>query len=382
MPRRKDHRLDLLIYAHDGRGLGHASRGIAIGIAFRRIFPNRKVLFVSGSKHTATLVGPASLDWIKLPSYNTVLVNGNAHGRIGHTNLDNVYLGESRSRLMRTIVSEYRPRCVLVDHEPQGKRRELLAALELKTDTAWVLGMRGIIGNVAGIWSPAAVERFHQYYRSLLWYGDTRVLGSEPLEAIENHYRVRPRMTGYVSRLKEMRHWFEPPASQKPFAGTIAVSWHSDASLNVLKQIRKALGIIGPQFGEWRLFANAGRSFFKDLPFCRVQDLSPGYLSSLVNSKIALIYGGYNSLMDILSINIPAVVMLRTVDDQEKDVHTARLAAVPGTSLTVLDEKNIDAEILKTALLRQLNARPASTPAIDINGAENAARILAEYNPT
>ena len=70
-------RLDVLIYSHDGRGFGHVSRGVTIGMALRRLFPGLKVLFVSGFKQTATLVGSCPLEWIKLPSYETQIIAGN-----------------------------------------------------------------------------------------------------------------------------------------------------------------------------------------------------------------------------------------------------------------------------------------------------------------
>jgi predicted glycosyltransferase len=54
-------RLDVLIYSHDGRGLGHVSRGVTLGMTFRRLFPQLKVLFVSGSKQTSTLIGSCPL---------------------------------------------------------------------------------------------------------------------------------------------------------------------------------------------------------------------------------------------------------------------------------------------------------------------------------
>ena len=65
----QNQRLDVLIYAHDGRGLGHAGRSIGIGMALRRLAPQLKVLFVSGCSLAQELIGRAPLDWLKLPSY-------------------------------------------------------------------------------------------------------------------------------------------------------------------------------------------------------------------------------------------------------------------------------------------------------------------------
>lgn len=382
-PTRNDPRLDLLIYAHDGRGLGHASRGIAIGSAVRRLFPTLKVLFVSGCKHTAALTGNVPLDWIKLPSYEKTVVNGTARGRVGNTRLKNSYLVQSRTRLISAIVGEYRPRCVLVDHEAAGKRNELIPAIELATDTRWVLGLRAVIGNVADVWSKTAAAVFTRYYSALLWYGDAALLGDEPLQSIRRRYRTEPRPTGYISRLREMTCWSSHAANGNPgpveLAGTIAVSWHSDASLQVLKNLRRALGRIGDRYGRWHIFADFGHALFSDLAFCRIENLGTGYLTAIARSKTAMVYGGYNSLTDLLSVNIPAVVLLRGIDDREQEVHVKKLAALSGGAIEVLPEIEASAARLQKALEKQLCSKPWQKCLPDINGAEAAARILEEY---
>ena len=158
-----DPRLDLLIYAHGGRDLGHVSRSVAIGAAVRRLFPALKILLITGCKQTDSLIGPAALDWIKLPSYKKVVINGTPVGCVGHTNLNNSYLVKSRAALIQSIIREYRPRCVLVDHEAPGKREELISSIKLETDTQWILGLRGIIGQVKDVWSDLTTTIFKQH---------------------------------------------------------------------------------------------------------------------------------------------------------------------------------------------------------------------------
>ena len=111
--------LDILIYAHDGRGLGHASRSIGIGMALRRLFPNLKVLFVSGCRQSQELIGAAPLDWLKLPSYETIVENGKSRGIIGKSMFSDNQIGEFRAKELEHLVALYRPRLVLVDHTPQ-----------------------------------------------------------------------------------------------------------------------------------------------------------------------------------------------------------------------------------------------------------------------
>ncbi|UCD89864.1 MAG: hypothetical protein JSW04_00010 [Desulfobacterales bacterium] len=374
-------RLDLLIYAHDGRGLGHVSRSIAVGAAVRRLFPELKILLITGCEQTDSLIGPAPLDWIKLPSYKKTLINGKPVGSVGHTNLKNSYLVQSRATLIQSVIEEYRPRCVLVDHEPPGKRSELVPSVKLQTDAKWILGLRGIIGQVEDVWSDLATAIFKRHYFALLWYGDASVLGQETLTTIKERFDIRPFVTGYVSRLKEMMHWFDIALDlkDKPFAGTIAVPWDSEASASVLNSLCQTLSNMGGQYGEWHLFLNSGQNIFKDLPFCTVQDLGPRYLTTLAKSKTAVVYGGYNSIIDVMSVNIPAVVLLREVDDLEQQEHVKKISTVKGASLFPISESDVNPHRLQQALTRQLQASTLASDAIDLDGASKAAQKLHAY---
>jgi predicted glycosyltransferase len=377
----RDPRLDLLIYAHDGRGLGHVSRSVAVGAAVRRLFPKLKILLMTGCKQTDLLIGPAPLDWVKLPSYKKVVINGTPVGCVGHTNLKNSYLVKSRATLIQSIVEEYRPRCVLVDHEAPGKRKELISSIELETDTQWILGLRGIIGLVDDVWSDLATTIFKKHYCALLWYGDASVLGKETLDTIKERFDTQPIITGYVSRLREMKHWFDisQGSEDKPYAGTIAVPWESESSNPVISSLYHALSKIGDQYGEWQIFMNFGQNIFKDLPFCTVQDLSPRYLYALANSKTAVIYGGYNSIIDVLSVNIPAVVILRNIDDMEQEEHVKKILDIANTSLLSISESKVDSHQLQKDLKTQLQASTLGDSGINLDGAATAAQKLNEY---
>lgn len=375
-----DPRLDVLVYAHDGRGLGHVSRSIAIGSALRRLFPHFNVLLLTGSRHTGGLIGAIALDWLKLPSYTKQVKGGKTVSKVGLTNLKNSYLAASRARLIRSMVGEYRPRCILVDHEARGKRDELLPALAGSQDTLWVLGLRGVVGRVDEVWSPDTAAVFKRHYRAMLWYGDSKVLGDAGLKALAALYQVAPVPVGYVSRLLEMRHWDDNRNGPvKPaLAGTIAIPWQTGRAAGLFETIHRVLTDIGPAYGRWRLFVDHGAELFSDLPFCDVRKPGPGYLDALQYSKTALVYGGYNSLTDLLATGTPAVVLLRALDDQEQQQHLQRLAAGGAAPMIVFAENRVDARRLKRALETQLRAKRRQSEGPNLAGAENAARKIAE----
>jgi predicted glycosyltransferase len=381
-------RLDILIYAHDGRGIGHISRSVAIGMACRRIYPQLRVLVISGARTTADLVNGAPLDWIKLPAYETQVINQVSHGRQGPSNFENRDLGVFRRTVLAQTVELYRPRAILVDHMPQGKQKELLDALDVtdQTDTRWVLGVRGLVGDVPGFWSDTAVASFSRHYSALLWYGDSAVLGRKPIHHLSARLGQEPFETGYVSRLSEFFPAFKPaPRSARPLGGVVSVPWTGEATADLLGELAKALKSMGRRFGPWYLYIGAGssspgydrmRRLFDPLSFCTVKPAGPEYMESLLKAKIALIYGGYNSLTDVLYAGTPAVVLLRGMKDNEQERHLDQLGCSGQTALVGLPEKGTDSHSLLKMLEQQLLIEKTSTSQVNLSGAENTAQFL------
>lgn len=383
-------RLDLLIYAHDGRGLGHASRSIAIGMAVRRLYPELKVLFITGSRLVSQLIDSVPLDWLKLPAYQTKVVGGVSSGRMAFINLSDTELGECRSSIIQHLIDVLRPRCILADHSPQGKHKELVPSLETTrdTDTRWVLGVRGWVGRVPQVWSDTAKKLFSEHYRHLLWYGDSRLLGEAQPSALKSHFSVQPLETGYVCRISELDQWL--PVQHHPndhLAGIFSVPWLGENTENVIKQIYHALDKIGSKYGIWRLFVGSPDDFslqkkihslFEKLSFCKITPASEQYREALMKAKTAVIYGGYNSLSDIFYANIPAVVLLREMQDEEQQAHMTRLKLLNRDRLMIYNEKDIEAEELAQVLIRQIHTKKLPKPEINLGGAEMAAKYLFE----
>ena len=380
-------RLDVLIYSHDGRGFGHVSRGVTIGMALRRLFPRLKVLFVSGFKQTATLVSSCPLEWMKLPSYETQIIAGKSKGRLGNTNIKNCYLGPARASIIESIITNFKPRCVLVDHDPPGKRDELLPSLRKtkEADTIWILGIRAVVGEVAAIWSEMSKNAFKEHYHSLLWYGDKKVLGNEIPNAIGQYFSTNPIVTGYVSRFLELKHW--APYNSGKYAGTIAVPWLSETSLTFLENLYKALSELGERYGRWKIFsdlkkieaeANTIKLQFDDTPYCTIENVSDRYLAALSNSRVALIYGGYNSLTDIMAAKVPSVVIVRGMNDREQEEHVRKISQLKPNLIYVLKESEANWKTLAEGLEKQLNVEVDVESEIMLNGAEVSAEKIVE----
>lgn len=378
-------RLDILIYAHDGRGLGHVSRSLGIGIALRRLYPELSILFISGCSFTGDLIGKAPLDWLKLPAYKTEVVGGQSRGIPGDSMFSDKELGDLRSGDLAHIVTHYQPRLVLVDHTPQGKHRELLQALELAPDDCqWVLGVRGIVGAVQQAKADVTREIFQNYYCDLLWYGDAGILGENHCELLHEQYGIVPIECGYVSRLGEYLQYNSIKNNERVWAGVVSVPWLGEKSLGFLECLAAALATIPAVCGDWCLFVDTGEGamrkrvvdLFSGLENCHLKQPGGEYAGVLMNAQSAVVYGGYNSLVDVLLADLPTLVILREMRDQEQQDHVACLQGKLGNALLSISEDEVSVDQLKTMLLRNVNGKDSKRYGVDVAGATRAARYL------
>ncbi|NDV27286.1 hypothetical protein [Desulfovibrio sp. JC010] len=378
-----DSNLDVLIYAHDGRGLGHVSRSVGIGLALRRLYPGLSVLLVTGCAATAELIGDGLLDWIKLPSYKTNVTSGKSSGVKGDSNIDDKLLGELRARNIRDIVDAYRPKVFLADHTPQGKHKELLPSHTVSPETVRVLGIRAVVGEVGKVWSELSVDVFSGSYSNIVWYGDSTVAGKSELERLESHYGVAPHEAGYVSRLSELHCLGNGDVKRNKLAGVISIPWSGEGTAVLLDKLAQALGRIDKGYGEWKIYMNlresgaaAAVNGFSGLVNVRFEQVGPQFLDDLRNSRSAVIYGGYNSLTDVMVCGVPSVVLLRGMKDGEQEEHAALLARKSCAVQDVFSDQEVSVEELRESLTKCLAAEVDGC-SINLNGAENAACYLA-----
>ncbi len=374
-------RLDILLYAHDGRGLGHASRAIGIGMAIRRLYPDLKVLFVSGAGISQSLIGRSNLDWIKLPSYASKIENGVSTGVDGPANFYKSVLGRHRAGMLAQVVASFKPRCVLVDHSPLGKREELMPALNEShgSDTKWILGVRAVIGNPKNFWSDASRQIFKKYYHALFWYGDQAVLGNSQINKIKNHFGCPPEEIGYVSRLYETKQLLDKTGNT--ITGTISLPWLSRKSQAFIRVLKQTLAL-RDQAEKWIIYINARdlqdmKKQFAGLPSVCIKPVGEDYAHSILHSQTAVIYGGYNSLMDVAAAQIPAIVVMREMKDREQDEHIKKLLDYNPDVMMMVQESRTAGTVLDQAITRLLKHSKQIKP-FNIKGSVHAAEALAQ----
>ncbi|GKT30938.1 hypothetical protein ADUPG1_005694, partial [Aduncisulcus paluster] len=123
--------------------------------------------------------------------------------------------------------------------------------------------------------------------------------------------------------------------------------------------------------------AMAAVESFNGLEHVSFEQVGPQFLSDLRNSRSVVIYGGYNSLTDVMVCNVPSLVLLRGMKDGEQEDHAAVLAGMSSAIQNVFSDQAVTVEDLRESLLKCLNA-DMDESLINLDGAENAARYLAE----
>src|SRR5262245_31933141 len=120
-----------LLYSHDGLGLGHTRRHLAIAASLSELAPEASVLLASGAEEVNRFPWPPRVEVLRLPGLQKVS-NENYQSR--RLPIAASELRALRSALLLATVSTFRPAVTLVDKHPFGARGEFRAALEALKD--------------------------------------------------------------------------------------------------------------------------------------------------------------------------------------------------------------------------------------------------------
>ena len=104
-------------YSHDGMGLGHVRRHIAIATALQETAPEVKVLLATSIDEVGNLGLPPNVDTLKLPGLRKIANSHYGSRRLGIPSGD---MRNLRSALLCEAVKAFRPDLVLVDKHPFG----------------------------------------------------------------------------------------------------------------------------------------------------------------------------------------------------------------------------------------------------------------------
>ena len=348
-----------LFYSHDGLGLGHTRRNLAIAAALTELAPEASVLLATGADYVIRLGLPGHVDILKLPGLRKVANNeySSRHLRIPVPEIRSL-----RAELLLTAIKSYSPSVVLVDKHPFGASGEFKTGLETlrRIGGRAVLGLRDILDEpqcVLEEWRPHKIQqRIEDFYEEVLIYGQRSVF--DPISAYEFPEKLaqRTRFCGYVANKERPEDLGDfklpfPPRDDRVRPVVLATAGGGEDGFALLETfIRAAVGapwqgvvVTGPMMPDAKFNPLKRLAAASDV---KIQNFVP-HLSGLLWSVDAVVcMGGYNTLVETASRGVPTVCVPRVAPRSEQMLRASAFARLGFLRLIHPDQ-------LSAATLRQ-----------------------------
>ncbi|GHF40071.1 glycosyltransferase family protein [Seohaeicola zhoushanensis] len=322
----------IMLYSHDTFGLGHLRRSRALAQAITGSIPDASALILTGSPVAGRFDFPRRVDHVRLPGV-TKLQDGSYVSQTMGMGIEETT--ELRAGLIRSTAEQYEPDVLIVDKEPTGFRGELMPTLKMlqaEGKCRLVLGLRDVLDEpevLAAEWERKhALPVMESAYDEIWIYGTRSVYDPTAGLDISPATRARMHWTGYLRRSRNSTA--EPP--EQPYIlvtpggggdGELMVdlvlsAYEQDPDLSP-----RAILVYGPFLsGEIRAEFEA-----------RVEALGGRVTATGFDSQIETLYagaegvvcmGGYNTFCEVLSFDMRAVIVPRTVPRLEQWIRASR----------------------------------------------------------
>ncbi len=374
----------LMVYSHDGFGLGNIRRMLAICTHLLDSIPELSILVISGSPMLHSFRLPKRLDYIKLPCLN--------RGKSGEMSVK--YLGTEidetvkfRSELILSAIANFKPDIFLVDKKPYGIRNELKAAIEyLKTkltETSLILLLRDILDHpdvTIPEWQKHGNnEAIHRFYDRVL------VVGTPEIFDICQEYQLPPMVAekvqfcGYIRTElgRKSPNLIRSELRLSPEEQLILVTPGGGedgyrlidtylSSLVLLPDSYKfrSLIICGPEMPLEHQAALQQKA--AAYPQVLIGEFTDDLMSYIAAADAVVAMGGYNTTCEILSAGKPAVVVPRIKPSREQCIRAEHLSKLG--ILAAIHPNDLTPDILLRSLLQQLQTPQISFPTINLDG--------------
>ena len=363
----------IALYSHDSVGLGHVRRNLAIAHALTNALPaltGEEVsgLLVSGQPSATSFPTPPGWDWLVLPGITT----GAGDYASRHLNLGIDTLTAIRGNIVRVALREFAPDLVIVDRHALGARRELEAALtELRAgrpDCVVVLGLREVLDHPTvaleewrTLGGAATIRRL---FDAVWVYGDPRIHDALRSGEIPRSIADLAVHTGYLANGRPVAR---TPRAVEPFILT-TVGGGSDgfqlAEAAARASVPAGFGhtvVTGPQMPDdhrhrIRAVARPGTSIVR---------VVPDAFALLRRASAVVCMAGYNSISEVMSTSVPALVVPRVARRQEQQIRASALAR-HGLIDTVLPDA-VTPGLLSTWFARNVG-RATPRTGVDLDG--------------
>ena len=378
----------ILIYSHDSFGLGHLCRCRSIAHSLVARFKGVSVLILSGSPIIGSFDFKARVDFVRIPG--VIKLKDGEYTSLGlHIDLEQTL--SMRESIIYHTAASFKPDIFLVDKEPTGLKGEVVSTLQMLHDrgTINVLGLRDVMDEASALkaeWERKQVlPVLEQLYDEIWVYGLAQM--GNPVEAIGLPASIQDKInyTGYLDReLPNDHNWIAPVRLDEPYIlvtvggggdGVEIIDWVVSAYETDPGIRHRAVIITGPF-----MLAVHQQEFQKR---CELLDkieiiTFDSHIELLMERASAVVaMGGYNTFCEILSLDVPALIVPRSVPRLEQLIRATR--AVELGLVTMLNpDGNRDPMEMAAALKCLPNQKPPSAHKIDglLDGHERIGELI------
>ena len=378
----------ILMYSHDGVGLGHMRRNATIATHLARHFPDTNILMMVGCQTGVFFDLPPRVDFVKLPSIRKVATNVWEPRTL---TLTKKVAGRLRADLIRMAAEALEPDVLLVDHVPAGVWNELLPTFEtLRANSAKiVLGLRDVLDAprvVRKNWTrDGTYQVIRDHYDRVLIYGDPAVFDTAAAYGLNGSLADKVRYCGYLVPDPAGTQGTDPSPRRHPGRdGFVVVTMGGGcdafpAMKACLDGIRRhdtgegpeVLIIAGPVMPRERRAELKGLA--RGLPV-QVLDWTPDAARYQRSADLVVAMGGYNTMMEAVRHGKRCLIIPRRGPSAEQKIR-ARLFAERGV-VDTLDPDEASPARLWRALTEWRAAPPGRRPAWRFDGLDG---VLANF---
>jgi len=368
---------NIAMYSPESVGLGHLRRNTLIGRQLLEDAGDSNVLLFANSPAAPFFELPDGMDLVKLPSVRKISAGNWGPARL---RMDKEQLKTLRADLLRSVLLNYRPDLLLVNHMPAHP------------DCFVVLGLRDILDApevTSRAWeTEGAYEALRRYYDRILIYGSKEMFGTcctyqLPVPPGGLHY------CGYlvsqvpVKPAHEIRQGIGLPFERFVF---VSAGGGSDGQL-LMRTYLQAVRLLGRRVDFATLMAvgaNAPLEIHLELeaeaqglPVRIVPHVEDGP-SHIAAADLVVCMAGYNTLSEVLYLKKKALVVPRDGPSAEQRMRAGLLAKK--RLIDVLDPTDLSPEKLAQRLVEDLerNDYPVQNGPLPMDGIKHAADRLLE----
>ncbi|NOT54103.1 MAG: glycosyl transferase [Deltaproteobacteria bacterium] len=375
----------LLFYCQHSLGMGHLVRSLALATTLAERF---RVVFLNGGPFPKGITAPDTIETISLPPLG-MTTDGHLVSRDRRRTVERAQ--SLRRKLMLDAFHALRPQVVFIELFPFGRKKftnELLPLLE-ETRSASIrplvlCSLRDILvgRDAQGDHDERASVLANQYFDAILVHADPQFARLEESFHPKTPLQIPVHYTGFVFTEKQ-------PAQTRPLkrAHQIVVSagggivgepllrTAAEAHALVCPHERVPMKLIAGPFlseADWQSL----RNIVKGQPGLSLHRSVPDLCAAMRGATASISQCGYNTALDILRADVPALVVPFAEGGEDEQMNRARRLEKLG-ALRVLDPQHLDA----LTLAEEIRALPRFTPqavTLDLDGAQHTAHLVEE----